>query len=209
MIASTAFFALAYASQDGAIFSDAFLDALELGLSLYNSFEQASCFARTAHPGQVAWLDDSGDGNPNRAEDGQQAARRGFVYAGTFPDEQWPPSVVWAHVTNVQNGNGLIETEVRDDQSVNHVWAAVYKPSYKPPNPEETEDMPQENLPKVYLEDTNGDGIYSGVYEGFNEIGEYRLVVYAADNADLKARPKEVLVRMGWTVCLPVVMRDN
>ncbi len=207
VIASTASHALAFASQDGAVFSDAFLDGLERGLSLYNSFEQASWFAQKAHPGQAPWLDDSGDGNPNRADDGQEAARRGFAYAGTFPDEQWPPYVVWAQVADVQDGEGLIQAEVRDDTSVNHVWAVIYKPSYTPPDPGETEEMPQENLPKVYLEDTNGDGIYGGVYEGFDEIGEYRLVVYAADNDDLKARPKEARVRTGWQIYLPLILK--
>jgi hypothetical protein len=32
------------------------------------------------------------------------------------------------------------------------------------------------------------DGVYSGVYEGFDELGEYRLVVYAVDGEGLEGK---------------------
>jgi hypothetical protein len=53
--------------------------------------------------------------------------------------------------------------------------------------------------------------VWSGLYENFDESGIYRLVIYAADNEELKARPKavQVLVGMDWSVHLPVVLRNN
>jgi hypothetical protein len=87
------------------------------------------------------------------------------------------------------------------------VWAVVYKPSYEPPDPGEVEEMPQEDLPTVALLDLDRDGVYSGVYEGFDELGEYRVVVYAVDGEGLEGRPKQVEVTTGWQVYLPVVMR--
>jgi len=209
VIASTGAYLLAHASQNGAIFSDAFVGALGRGMSLYSSFEEGKWTVQQAHPGQTPWLDDDGDGMPNEAEDGQEAQRRGFAYAGTLVEEEWPPYVVWAQVRDVEDGEGVIEAEVRDDQGVGFVWAVVYKPSYEAPDPEETEEMPQENLPTVTLLDQNGDDVYTGLYGGFDEVGEYRVVVYAVDNEELQGRPKEMVVRTGWLVYLPVVLRSD
>jgi hypothetical protein len=196
VIASTAMHAVAYASDAGAEFSDAFLSGLGRGLSLYNSFEEARWAAETAHPDQTPWLDDDGDGIWDRSADGEEAARRGFAYKGTFPEEKWPPYVVWAQVAEVEDGDGVIEAEVRDDQAVNFVWAMVYKPSYTPPDPGETEEMPKLDLPTVQLQ-PQGNDLFSAIYEGFDEIGEYRLVIYAADGEGLEGRPKELTVQVG------------
>jgi hypothetical protein len=207
VIASTGSYALAYVSQNGAAFSDTFLGSLGGGMSLYNSFEEAQWSAQLSHPSQVAWLDDDGDGVPNEEEDGQEAQRRGFAYAGTLAGEQWPPYVAWAQVRDLAGEEGVIEAEVRDDEGVFSVWAVVYKPSYEPPDPGETEEMVQEDLPTVTLLDNDGDDVYTGAYEGFDELGSYRIVVHAADGDQLEARPKEIEVRTGWPVYLPVVMK--
>ena len=137
VIASTATHAVAYATQNGARFSDTFLESLERGLSLYNSFEQARWMAETTHPDQTPWLDDDGDGMWNPTADDQEAARRGFAYAGTFSsgDDQWPPYVVWARV-DVENGDRVIKAKVEDNHGnggVSFVWAVLYEPSYTPP----------------------------------------------------------------------------
>jgi hypothetical protein len=210
VIASTATHAVAYATQDGARFSDTFLESLKRGLSLYNSFEEARWTAETAHPDQTPWLDDDGNGIWNPTEDGQEAARRGFAYAGTFDptEENWPPYVVWARV-DVEDGDHVIKAQVEDNngnEGVNFVWAVVYRPSYTPP-PGDTEEMPQETLPTVQLQDLDGDGIWEAIGH-FDELGEYRLVIHAADDEDLNARPKELNVRTGWSVYLPLVLRQ-
>lgn len=209
VIASTGARRVAYASSNGAVFSHAFLSALKRGMSLYNAFEEGKWTAQEVHPDQTAWLDDDGDAVPNESEDGQQAQRRGFAYAGTFnSQEQWPPYIMWAKgPEQMEDGKGLIEAEVRDDQGVLSVWGVVYKPSYTPPDAEETEEMPQENLPTVTLLDTDGDGVYSAPYEGFNESGQYRIVVYAVDEDGLVGRPKELIVQTAGQLYLPMVIR--
>jgi hypothetical protein len=86
----------------------------------------------------------------------------------------------------------------------------VYKPSYTPPNPEQTEEIVQEDLPTVTLLDSEGDGIYSAVYEGFNEPGSYRLVIYAQDGEGIAGRPLaiEIEIEIGrHQLYLPSVMR--
>ena len=207
VIASTGAYALAYASQNGAVFSDAFVEALGMDMSLYASFQEARWAVGQAHPDQTPWLDDDGDGMPNQPQDGQVAQRRGFAYAGTFIEEKWPPYVVWASVRDVQEGDGVIEAKVLDDLGVLSVWAVVYKPSYVPPDPGETEEMPQEDLSTATLLDLDGDDVYSATYEGFDEIGKYRIVVYAVDGEGLEGRPKEMEVIVGWRVYLPLVLR--
>ncbi len=207
VIASTGAYALAYASRDGAVFSDAFIDALGQKTSLYGAFNEGKWAVEQAHPDQTPWLDDDGDGWPNESEDGLEAQKRGFAYAGTFSDEKWPPYIVWAQVGEVEERKGTIKAEVRDDRGVLSVWAVIYKPSYEPPAPEDTDELVQEDLPTVMLLDTNGDGVYTAVYEGFDEVGEYRIVVYAVDGDGLGARPREIKVRVGRRVYLPLVLR--
>ena len=116
---------------------------------------------------------------------------------------------MWAQVRDVADGEGVVEAEVQDDKRALSVWAVVYKPSYAPPDPEEIEEMLQEDLPTVALLDQNGDGVYSGVYEGFDELGEYRVVGYAVDDEANWALPAWVMVRLGRAVYLPVLMRSN
>jgi len=200
IIASTSATMVAFASPDGAVFSDAFISGLERGLSLYGAFEEG----KEAHPIQVPWLDDDGDGIANGPDDGQEAAHRGFAYAGTFPEEQWPPYVVWARVGPVVAGRSVITAEIQDDKSVLAASAVIYKPSYQLPTGDE---MVQETLPSVTLLDQDGDHVYTGLYERFDEIGEYRVVIYAVDGESLKGRPRVIRVSTGSKVYLPLVLR--
>jgi len=108
-------------------------------------------------------------------------------------------------IGQVQAGTGVITAEMRDDKSVLSAWAVVYKPSYVPPEP--GPEMVQETLPTVTLLDQNRDDVYTGLYEGFDEVGEYRIVVYAVDGEGFEGRPREVEVRTGWLVYLPVVLK--
>jgi len=197
---------VAYATEHGAIFSDASISALERGASLYGGFEEGQSVIQVAHPDQTPWLDDDGDSQPNEAEDGLEAARRGFAYAGTFPEEKWPPYIVWAEVVNVKNGQGTIRARVEDDHGVLDVWAVIYKPSYQLPSPT-GEEIVQENLTRLKLEDPDKDKVYTVLYDGFNEIGQYRIVLYAVDTDNAQGRPRAVLVRTGWKVYLPVVLK--
>jgi len=203
VIASTGAYASAYASQDGAVFSDAFINALDQMMSLGAAFEEGEWAVRSAHYDQTPWLDGDGDGVPNETEDRQEAALRGFAYPGTLGEERWSPYIVQAEVRGLSGGQGEIWAEVRDDEEVKWVWAVVYPPSYQPPESEE--ELGAEPLP-VTLQSRGGNW-YGGLYGEFDESGAYRVVVYAEDDEGLMGRPKQVQVWTGWRVYLPVIMK--
>ncbi|MBN1890915.1 MAG: right-handed parallel beta-helix repeat-containing protein, partial [Thermoflexales bacterium] len=188
VIASTGAWPVAYASASGAAFSDAFVAALGRGMSLHSSFAEARWSLQQAHPDQTPWLDDNGNGVPNELEDGQVAALRGFAYAGTFDDVEWPPYIIWA---SVDQPSSLIQAEVQvaSGRVISEVWALLYAPSYQPP--ETSEEMEVEDVPRVTLTDPDGDGVYDAVTGEFVEQGDYRVVVYATDSSGLGARPRQ------------------
>ncbi len=204
VISSTGAWNLAWASDEGAIFSDHFTVALGRGESLYVGFQTARWVVESARHGQTPWLDDDGDGAANDPEDGRLAEQRGFTY-GTL-DGRWPPHI-WQVVgpAAVEQGRGVIQAHVLDDHAVHRVWAVVYAPSYQAPQDEEK--LVQEPLPTLVLQD-RGNGWYAATYTGFDEIGLYRVVVYAEDNDRLEARPAAVEVRTGWKTFLPVLVKD-
>lgn len=206
VIASTGAENLAWASLNGAIFSDHFLTSLGQGESLYAGFQAARWAVQSAHPDQTPWLDDDGDGIANEAEDGREAQRRGFNYAGTLADEAWPPYIVQASGPDrIEQGQGTIRANVLDDQGVRRVWAVIYPPSYQPPT--SGEEMPSVTLPTIVLLNQGG-GWFAATYTGFNETGLYRVVIQAEDNAGMEARPLSLAVRTGWKIALPLVQRD-
>jgi hypothetical protein len=205
VIASTGAMNLAWASENGALFSDHFLSALEQNQSLFGSFQSARWAVQSSQPFQTPWLDDDGDGIPNEWDEGQEAQRRGFAYAGTLEGEEWPPYIVQASgPVSVTQGRGVIRANVLDDEHVQRVWTVIYAPSYRPP--ETGEELVSEALPTIVLLN-QGSGWYAATYTGFDEIGVYRVVVYAEDDGGLEAQPVAVEARTGWQVFLPVVLR--
>ena len=113
-------------------------------------------------------------------------------------------------MAEISGETGTIRADVRDDVSVLDVSAVVYKPSYTPPNPGETEEIVQEDLPSVDLRDLDGDGIYSALYEGFDEPGSYRIVLYAIDGEGIEGRPLAIETQLGgksYQLYLPAIRR--
>jgi hypothetical protein len=214
VIASTGASNPAWVSDNGAIFSDQFVSALDRGESLHSSFQSALWAVQAARPFQTPWLDDNGDGKANDPTDGQEAARRGFDYPGTLmktyttytEEEQWPPYIVWAEAGPVVNGRAVITAEIRDDKSVRSTRVMIYPPSYQPPAAGER--IISETLPTINLLAQGADS-YAATYTGFDEIGAYRVVVYAGDNTGVEARPVAIEVRTGWKVFVPLVRKSN
>jgi len=211
VIASTGARRLAWATQDGAIFSDHFIAALDRGLSLYSSFETAKWAVEAAKPAQTPWLDDNGNGLHNEADDGAVAAVRGFAYAGTFGegDDEWPPYVVGMGLGEIVEGRGVITAEVRDNgATAPHVWAEVYPPTYTVPSLAAGEEMIVDTTPTVTLIH-QGDDLYRVEYDGFSASGDDRVVVYARDENGLLGRPKAVgdFPHQG-RIYLPLVLRN-
>ena len=205
VIASTGSTNLAYASSQGAVFSDHFTAALGQGQSLYQSFQTARWATQAAYPHQTPWLDDNGNNIANEQEDGMEAGQRGFAFSGTLADESWPPYII--HVqepTEIENGQGILRSQVRDDERVKRVWAVIYPPSYQPPL--DGEELVNEIWPTIVLQN-QGNEEYAATYTGFDEMGVYRVVVHAEDDNGLEARPVLIEMRTGWEVYLPMVLR--
>lgn len=192
----------AWASEDGAIFSDHFLEALDGGASLLEAFSRGRWAAGLANQAQASWLDGNGNGIPNEAADEAAAAVRGFTYTGSFLGG-WPPYVVRGEV-NLAGSHSVIRAEVRDDEKVRRVWAVIYGPSYTPPGP--GEKLIYEVLPTAVLF-PQGNGWYAAEYAGFTEPGLYRVVVYAEDDILMEAQPRVITVVNGMRAFLPMVLR--
>ncbi len=204
LIASTTAGEQAWASQDGAVFSDQIIMRLGQQLSLLNSFQEASAATQAAHRWQIPWLDDNGDGIANEPDDGMEAARRGFSYPGTMP-EQWPPYIVEATTKLEDDGQRrTIRARVLDNVHVDDVWALIYPPSYRPPTI--GEEWAQDTMTRVALYRPTGDWLNSDP-QRFDEAGTYRIVIYAEDNENLQARPATITVQTGRAVYLPLMMQ--
>jgi hypothetical protein len=207
VIASTSNAAVAYATQEGATFSDVFLESLRQGTSLHSAFEEGNWAARQGHSDQQPWLDDDGDGIANEAEDGEAAALRSLACETLAPAENWPPYIMAVEVGELSDGTGEIRAQVQDDGEVTEVRTVIYPPSYGAPT--SGEEMIEEPAPLILEEHPTEEAWYTGVYTGFDEAGEYRLVVYAEDNEAAQSRPKEMVVRIAWPVYLPLVLRNS
>jgi hypothetical protein len=197
VIASTSAEAIAYASDEGAVFSDAFLNALSQGLNLWTAFDEGAWavgqLPQSSLPwrNQAPWLDDDGDGVANALSDGRAAAERLFACEVAPPQENWPPHITQAEVRNLTRNQGDIWATAHDDKNVDGMWAVVYPPSWRPAEPGGELIVP----PKRILLPPGSDG-YGGQYT-FDEIGQYRIVLHAEDNENLLARPQELEVSIG------------
>ncbi len=226
VITSAGAFSLAWASPSGAVFSDALLDGLATGQSLYLAFDEARNNAQRRHSDQIAWLDDDGNGIPNDGRDGAIAAARGFNNPGSFDssrDGQWKPYVVTAEVrpaavhhhggtepgatdqgvTIAPGTRGEVWAEVRDNSSIKTVLATIYPPSYQAPTAGEELII---GPPPITLQ-ARGNDMYAGLYGAFEEIGNYRIVVSAIDDDGLESRVLEFHYSTGSQILLPLISR--
>lgn len=196
---------LAFASKDGAVFSDAFLAALGQGGSLYSSFTSARWAVDAAKFPQSPWIDSDGDGIPNEGEDQTNASQRGFALAGSLSSEVWAPYIVSADGSaSFNDKTATLQATVRDDVGVSRVWAVLYPPSYVPP--QDSEALIVENQPTVDFTAVGNDRFTVNA-TGFNEVGIYRVVIYAEDADGLIAQPVTLELGTGLRVFLPLVTR--
>jgi hypothetical protein len=204
VIASTGNFALAYASSEGAFFSDTFLVAAGQGMNLWQAFEEGRWAVNAAHTDQTPWLDGDGDAAPNEQGDAALARRRTLF--GAAPD-LWPPYIVNVRITETQDPDQwAVTATVTDDLAVDNVWAVLYTPSDAPPEP--GEELVQEDLQTVELFDPDKNGEYAGILQGVSQPGRYKVAVYARDEGDWQARP-EVIKKTVWTrLYLPIIVKQ-
>ncbi|MEM7535329.1 MAG: fibronectin type III domain-containing protein [Chloroflexota bacterium] len=198
VIASTGRENNAYASADGAYFSDAFFSCVVDSNSLKTCYDQGVSAVRTSGTAQTPWLDDNGDGIAD-SKDGSIAETRYIMrfFGGVRPE-------ILETGVEVEGTSGQLSAMVEDGvEEVEAVWAAVYPPSFSEPN-FTTLNL---NVPILRLEpDPDNPEMYRSDYpNGFVEEGNYRTVFYAQDRLGIHALPRQEgdLFR----IFLPVVSR--
>jgi 3D (Asp-Asp-Asp) domain-containing protein len=202
VIASTSSALNAYASAEGAYFSDAFWTALGQNQDLKTAFERAAQAVGTTGLSQQPWLDDNGDAAAD-GRDGALARSRGL--GGAFAGS--PPAIDWVRVGVMSDGQAAVQAQVRDDYGVSGVWAVVYPPGFVEPEPTQDGTTPVLNVPTATLT-LAGVDLYGTVYQGFTQTGQYRLVMYAQDGDGNQALPQGVQICVG-CVYLPLVVRNR
>ena len=54
-----------------------------------------------------------------------------------------------------------------------------------------------------------GNDWYAITYNEFDEMGEYRILIYGEDYDGLQGRPRLLTVQTGWEVYLPLVLNNH
>ncbi|MBI3957855.1 MAG: fibronectin type III domain-containing protein [Chloroflexi bacterium] len=183
IITSTGFDNNAYASAQGAYFSDAFFSCVADSGNLKACFDQGKAAVATTGVNQTPFLDDNGDGVFNEG-DGTFAVNR---YVTRFFSSVRPT----IDAVDVQKSgvNGVLSATVSEGaEQTELVWAAVYGPTFEEPTDATIFNL---NVPVVRLEPVAGQpGKYSVNYpNGFLDPGDYRVVFYAQDRLGLNAAP--------------------
>ncbi|MEM7129111.1 MAG: C13 family peptidase [Chloroflexota bacterium] len=197
VMTSTGDRSLAWASpQGGAHFSDRLLAELNRKASLSTSFTKAQESAKIHHPSQTAWLDANGNTIPNEPADREIASERGFGQTGTFPDGLPPTIFQISGPSDLENGQGVLRAEVKDDVGIKHVWATIYPPSYREPTEGEAlvRDEDDDSILTLRLTATDDEGWYSVSYDGFDKLGLYRIVFHAENQQSLVSSPKDLTI---------------
>ncbi|MEX1021462.1 MAG: fibronectin type III domain-containing protein [Litorilinea sp.] len=201
VITSTGFNNNAYASAQGAYFSDAFFSCVADSGSLHACFDEARNAVLVTGVNQTPMLDDNGDGTYN-AGDGSIAKDR-FV---TRFFSSIRPRITGVDVARSETNGVLNATVDEGAEEVTLVWAAVYPPSFEEPD-DVTINL---NVPVVRLEPVEDQsGEWQVEYpNGFLEEGDYRIIFYAQDRIGLHAAPvREGDPIAGDSLYIPVVER--
>ena len=191
----------AYASAQGAYFSDAFFSCIAASNDFKTCYAQAEAAVATSGNHQTPWIDDNGDGLSSPS-DGSIARNR---YVTRFFGAS-PPRILEASVT-VEAGSGTLTAKIEQGaEEIDMVWAAVYPPSFQEPA-FTTLDL---GVPLLRLEAApNVEDLYQVIYPGgFAEAGEYRVVFYAQDRSGAYAQPTLVMAG-GHKVYLPLIRKGG
>ncbi len=172
----------AYASAQGAYFSDAFFSCIVDSNNLKQCYTEANQAVQAAGTLQTPWMDDNGDGVSN-ASDGSIAELRRVTH---FFSSLRP--VIEDTNVDKQGVNGTLTATVEEGaEALDVVWAAVYPPSFQEPS-DVTINL---NVPVVRLEAVpDNPGHFAVDYpNGFSEAGDYRVLFYAQDRLGINAQP--------------------
>ncbi|HXF60243.1 MAG TPA: fibronectin type III domain-containing protein, partial [Caldilineaceae bacterium] len=172
----------AYASADGAYFSDAFFSCLADSGNLKTCFDEGMDAVTLAGVDQTPWLDDNADGVFSNGDGSVAAARSVTSFFSSVRPQITSTSIAF------DGSSGLLRAQVAPGaESIRLVWAAVYPPSFQEPDAV-TLNL---NVPVVRLEPVAGSpGRYEFNYiNGFSEQGDYRIIFYAQDRLGINAKP--------------------
>ena len=188
----------AYASAQGAYFSDAFFSCIAASGSLKDCYNQATTAVAMAGNNQTPWMDDNGDGLSNPT-DGTLAQNR---YVTHFFGAS-PPSITESSVT-LQGTSGTLTARVTQGaEEIALVWAAVYGPSFQEP----TGTSLDLGVPILRLEAGAEEGLYRVIYPaGFVDEGVYRVVFYAQDRLGTHSTPQRITVA-GSSIYMPLLFK--
>ncbi|RME46623.1 MAG: hypothetical protein D6791_07835 [Chloroflexi bacterium] len=200
VITSTGWDNNAYASAQGAYFSDAFFSCLAASDHLKACFDQANAAVQVTGVQQTPMLDDNGDGVFN-SSDGTIA--QGRYVTRFFASSR--PRIVSVDVQQTGN-NGILTAVVEEGaEPIELVWAAVYPPDFHEPD-FVTLNL---NVPVVRLEPVAGQpGHYRFDYiNGFTQgpAESYRIIFYAQDRLGIAATPRRYAA--GVPTFLPLLLR--
>jgi len=173
----------AYASAQGAYFSDAFFSCLADSGDLKSCFEQGQNAVTVTGVDQTPWMDDNGDGLHNSA-DGTVAQAR-FV---TRFFSSVRPQIQSSQVERSGSSGTLSADVAAGAEAIEIVWAAIYPPGFQEPD-DVTLNL---QVPTVRLEpdDSTPDRYTFNYVNGFTETGDYRIVFYAQDRLGIHAQPR-------------------
>lgn len=193
---------VAFASADGARFSDIFLTSLNQGNGYCLSFRNAEDSVLQLSSLQKPWIDANGNQVPNETVDCETADQL-ISNSGALPADSWAPYIVLVSgPDHIVDQRGVIQAQVRDNQAVARVWAVIYPPSYVPPA--SSQELVPDNQPKIDLV-AQGSEMYSAEYAHFDEFGTYRIAIYAQDTSGLITGPDMVEVMNGVQVFMPIL----
>jgi hypothetical protein len=190
----------AYASAEGAYFSDAFFSCIADSQDLKTCFEEGKAAVATTGVSQFPQLDDNGDAVYNSGDGAVAQTRFVTRFFGSLR-----PTIQNFTVSR-QGANGTLSATVKEGaEQVGVVWAAVYPPGFVEPQGV-TLNL---NVPTVRLEpNPNAEGQYTFNYvNGFTESGDYRVVLYAQDRLGIHATPRLAGEGPAGALYLPLIRR--
>ncbi len=176
-----------FITENSVSFSNYFWFHIFSGLSVGDAFELGREAVESAMGIQNPLMDDNGDGTYN-ADDGA-LARKTYIGNGTVVRGDAPlieRVVPDQTITNTHTAL-LYASGVTDDDGIDRVWAMIRPPDYNPGDP----GIPVLDMPSAELTPAEGeDHRYEGVYEDFNQTGDYQIAVYARDRDGNTSVPK-------------------
>lgn len=199
IITSTGRLNNAYASRQGAFYSDVFFSCLADSNNLFSCHAQATS-ALPLFLKQTPWLDDNGDGVAD-VGDGTIATQR-TIMPSFGQGSSGRPRIIRTEVERRGSSGTLSATVEEGAGEIDLVWVAVFRPSFQEPD-NVTLNL---NVPTLVLEDLDEDGVYTAEYpNGFMEEGTYNTIFYAQDKEGLHAMPQTPT--SDGRVLLPLIIR--